>query len=136
MGGTPERPARPRSKKDIQARDAEARRYGLRNLVKVFVAQQSADREMRSGYARILVRILIVQLVAINLFVLLLGFGRRLGFHLDEWTARTLILAVFLEIAALVHAVAKYLFPRPSDRFLEIMERLHSERGQARRRRR
>lgn len=113
---------------EARAKEARDRSYSHRELVKAFVNQHVDDRAMRRRYAGILIAILIAQIVAINLLVLVLGFGRRLGFDLDPWTARAFVVTVFLEICAFVGVVARYLFTSSSEKILDVIDRFRAMR--------
>jgi len=121
----------PRSAADLAAKKAAAdRSFGHRSLVKAWKEQQDADRAMREVYARRLIWLLVGQVVGINAFFLLIGW-RVLGFTIEPWTARTFVVTAFLEVASLVLIVAKYLFPTPSDRALEVIGQLNASEARA-----
>jgi hypothetical protein len=61
---------------------------------------------MREQYANYLIVGMGIQALIVNVVLVLIGCG-RLSF--EPWTARTFIMAVFAEIAALVLLVVKYL---------------------------
>ena len=118
--------------KDHAARKAAAdRSFGHRSLVRAWKEQQDADRKMREVYARRLIWLLVGQVAGINAFFLLMGW-RVLGFVIEPWTARTFVVTAFLEVASLVLIVAKYLFPPPSDRALEMIGQLNTSEARAR----
>jgi hypothetical protein len=102
---------------ELTARD---RSYGHRSLVKAWKDQQEADRAMRGKYANILIKVLIGQVILINLFFAIIGF-KIWGFETDKWLAHNFILSSFLEICSLVLIVAKYLFPPATDKALDII---------------
>jgi len=89
----------------IQAIHNRSRYYRI--LLRAWEKQQDQDREMRRRYATWLMIAMAVQVLFIDVIYVLMGYG-KLTF--EPWTARTFILAVFAEIAALVLWVVKYLF--------------------------
>jgi hypothetical protein len=105
-------------------RTARDRSYGHRSLVKAWKDQQEADRALRGKYANILIKVLIGQVVLINLFFAIIGF-KVWGFETDKWLAHNFILTSFLEICSLVLIVAKYLFPPATDKALDVISGLN-----------
>ena len=83
------------------------RSHRLRTLVKAWKDQQTQDRKLREKYANWLMLALAIQAVIVNVAFVLLGVGLL---TVEPWTARTFIVAVFGEIAALVLLVVRYLF--------------------------
>jgi len=78
-----------------------------RAVLRAWEKQQEQDRKMRQRYAWWLMAAMGGQVLFINVMFVLLGCSVIL---VEPWTARTFILAVFAEIAALVLWVVKYLF--------------------------
>jgi hypothetical protein len=115
---------RPVTSKDVdvweKVRDVQDRSYRLRTIVRAWDRQQTQDRQMRERYATWLMIALAVQAGCINVVCILLGAG---VLHLEPWTARTFIMSVFAEIAALVLIVVKYLFTPTSDKILQLTGR-------------
>ena len=109
-----------------RAKEARDRSYSHRELVKAFVLQHADDRAMRRRYAGILLAILVAQLVAIDLLVIVMGFGARIGFDLDPWTARAFVITAFLEICAFVGVVARYLFTSSAEKILDVIDRFRA----------
>ena len=62
---------------------------------------------MRRNYATALLVGLGVQVVFIDVTYVMAGFG---PFMIEAWTAKTMIMAVFAEAAAMVFWIVKYLF--------------------------
>lgn len=74
---------------------------------------------MREKYARWLMAALAIQAVLVNLVFVLIGFSVM---TFEPWTARTFIMSVFGEIAALVLLVVKYLYTPSSDKILDYLD--------------
>jgi len=121
----------PRPPEEIAARD---RSFGLRSFVAAWKKQQEADRKMREKYASRLIGVLVVQVLLANLFFGLIGFAAW-GFRVEPWTAQTFLVTTFLEVSSLVLLVAKYLFPAPTDKALEVISGLNAGMARGRRRR-
>ena len=98
--------------------DIHDRSHWLRTIVDSWEQQQKQDREMRGRYAICLVVAMLVQAVVVNAAFFLIGFEKL---KVDQWTARTFILAVFGEIAAMVFFIVKYLFRPTGDKVLELV---------------
>lgn len=89
----------------MQAIEDLSRHYRI--LLRAWAKQQDQDREMRRKYATWLMLAMALQVVFIDVVYVLMGSG---VLTVEPWTARTFIMAVFAEIAALVLWVVKYLF--------------------------
>jgi len=100
--------------------DIFGRSYKLRTVISAWEQQQIQERSLRSYYARIIFGVLIAQVVAINVFFVLLG---RQCLSVEKWTANTFIFAVFAEIASMTLVVIRYLFPKPGND-LEVIARI------------
>ena len=87
------------------------RSHRLRTRVRAWKDQQAQDRQMRERYANLLIWGMGFQVLFVNVVVVLLGCKVLV---LEQWTAQTFIVSVFVEITALVFVVVKYLF-RGSD---------------------
>jgi len=98
------------------------RRVIVKAVIDAWKSQQEEDRKLRKGYATILVRTLIAQVVAINLAFFLLGFGLL---KVTDGTAKTFIIATFIQISALVLVVTKDLFPSGANHVLDLIDRLN-----------
>jgi len=99
----------------------------LTMVIEAWEKQQTQDRDLRKKYADWLMYGMGAQILVINVVFVLLGL-KVLAF--EQWTANTFIMAVFVEISALVLLVVKYLFPHTSDKVLELIDRLKRERTQ------
>lgn len=99
--------------------DIENERYRIRTVLSAWKQQQTQDRSMRRSYANWLMIAMGGQMVVINVIFVLIGCG-VLSF--EAWTAKTFIMAVFGEIAALVLLVVKYLFAKPDDTILKLID--------------
>lgn len=73
---------------------------------------------MREKYATYLILAMALQALVINVAFVLIGCG-ILTF--EPWTAKTFIVSVFAEIAAMVLIVVKYLFTPSSDKVLQYL---------------
>ncbi len=100
-------------------REIHDRSHQIRTIVSAWKEQQKQDRELRARYARWLMGAMAVQASLINVIFVLMGCG-LLSF--ESWTARTFIVSVFGEIAALVLMVVKYLFTPSSASILQFLE--------------
>ncbi len=101
-------------------KEIENETFRLRTVLAAWKTQQSQDRKMREKYARWRMVLMSAQMVVINIVFILIGCG-LLDF--EEWTANTFIMAVFSEIAALVVIIVKFLFTRPDDTLLNLIDR-------------
>ena len=136
QAGPPDAPVRRRRKfesKDeavskIQAKAARDHSFAHRKLIGAFLEQHAEDLAMRRRYAVLLIRILIAQVVVIHVLLILLGFGRHVGFDLDPWTARSFVIAVFAEICVFVGIVARYLFTPSVEKILDVLDRFRAMR--------
>lgn len=100
-------------------RQIEDRSHQVRTLVKAWKDQQTQDRKMRERYATCLIGAMGVQALVVNVVFVLMGCG---VLTFEAWTARTFIMSVFAEIAAMVLIVVKYLFTPSSDRVLQFLD--------------
>lgn len=100
-------------------REIQDRSHRVRAIVKAWKDQQAQDRKLREKYAHWLLVALAVQAALANLAFVLLGLGLLV---VEPWTARSFLLAVFAEIAALVLLVVKYLFTPPGDTILKYLD--------------
>lgn len=94
------------------------RSHWLRSIVHAWKTQQSQDRRMRRHYAIGLLIALAAQIVFVDVVYVLMGLG---VLRFDAWTARTFIMAVFAEVAAMVFFIVKYLFRASNDKILELV---------------
>lgn len=81
---------------------------------------QEADHRMRQRYGTIIIVALAIQLISINLYAWRLGKGLLPG--ADPITSRILIVSVFVEVAGLVLAIIRYLFPRTGNDLNALLE--------------
>lgn len=79
----------------------------IRDVINAWKGQAKEERNLRTKYANYLIWTLIAQAAIVNIVFLLIG-SRCLS--VDEWTARTFIMAVFAEIVGLVIVIVNYLF--------------------------
>ncbi len=116
-------PDRPISAEDVatygKLREIEDRSHRLRAIVKAWKDQQTQDRKLREKYAHLLMIAMAIQAVFINIAFLLIGFGLLV---VEPWTARTFMMAVFAEMAAMVLLVVKYLFTPSGDAILKYLD--------------
>lgn len=105
------------------------RKVIVKAVIDAWKSQQEEDRKLRKGYATILVRTLIGQVVAINLAFFFLGFGLL---KVTDGTAKTFIIATFVQISALVLVITKDLFPSGLSRVLDLIDRLNGSNPQPR----
>jgi hypothetical protein len=98
--------------------------HRLRTILSAWRSQQTQDRKLRERYAKWLIIALGGQSAAINIVFILIGCG-LLTF--EPWTAKTFIMAVFAEIAAMVFLVVRYLFTPSGDRILDLIDRNKEE---------
>jgi hypothetical protein len=100
-------------------REIQDRSHRIRSIVKAWKDQQTQDRKLREKYAHWLMIAMATQAILVNLAFILLGVG---VLTVEPWTARTFIMAVFGEIAALVLLVVKYLFTPSGDTILKYLD--------------
>jgi hypothetical protein len=99
-------------------RQIEDRSHQIRTIVRAWRDQQTQDRKMRDRYAIYLIVAMGIQALAVNVFFVLIGCG---AIAFEAWTARTFIMSVFAEIAAMVLIVVKYLFTPSSEAVLRFL---------------
>lgn len=99
-------------------RQIEDRSHQVRTIVKAWKDQQTQDRKMRERYANYLILALGLQSLVVNTIFVLIGCG---VLTFEPWTARTFIMSVFAEMAAMVLIVVKYLFTPSSDKVLQFL---------------
>ena len=107
-------------------RGIEERTKHHRTIIKVWKQQQDQDRQIREIYAKWLIGVMVVQVVAINIIFVLI---RLSVLEFEPWTANTFVMATFAEISALVLLVVKYLFPTSADRILDLIDRFKGRDG-------
>jgi len=110
-------------------RQIEDRSHQIRTIVRAWKDQQAQDRMMRERYANYLIVAMGVQALAVNVVFVLIGCG-LLTF--EPWTAKTFIMAVFAEIAAMVLIIVKYLFTPSSDKVLQFLDEKKRTTGKGR----
>ncbi len=106
----------------LQAIQDESHR--LRTVLAAWKNQQAQDRGLREKYATWLMIAMGAQIAVINVVYILMGCN---VLTFEPWTARTFIMAVFAEVAALVFVVVKYLFTPSGDKILYLIRRKRSE---------
>ncbi len=99
-------------------REIQDRSHQIRTVVKAWKDQQAQDRKMREQFATYLLVALGLQATIVNIVFILIGCG-VLSF--ESWTAKTFIMAVFAEIAAMVLIIVKYLFTPTTDTVLRFL---------------
>ena len=104
-----------------QLREIEDRSYQLRAVVGAWETQQTQERMLRRSYAGWLLLLLFLQVIVINIVFFLIGLKYLI---VEEWLAKTFIIAVFAEIAAMTLVVVRYLFPKGASDFRDILEKL------------
>jgi hypothetical protein len=110
-------------------RQIRDRSHQIRTIVKAWKDQQAQDRKMRERYATYLIVAMGLQAITINVVFVLMGCG---VLTFEAWTARTFILSVFAEIAAMVLIVVKYLFTPSSDKVLQFLGQKKAAPGKGR----
>lgn len=104
-----------------ELRAADDRSLKLRTILDAWQQQQNQDRDMRKTYGRWLLIALFVQMLLVNASFIMIGFKVM---SVDAWVAKTFIVAVFAELAAMIVIIVKYLFPDKSDAIVNILEKL------------
>lgn len=99
-------------------RQIEDRSHQVRTIVKAWKDQQAQDRKMRERYANYLIAAMGLQALVVNVIFVLIGCA---VLNFEPWTARTFIMSVFAEMAAMVLIVVKYLFTPSSDKVLQFL---------------
>jgi hypothetical protein len=96
------------------------RSHQIRTIVKAWKDQQTQDRKWRERYATYLMIAIGVQALIVNAVFVLIGLN---VLTFEAWTARTFIMSVFAEIAAMGLVVVKYLFTPLSDNVLLFLSK-------------
>lgn len=107
---------------EARIRSEEARKdKKLKEVLDAWSKQAKDERELRKSYAKLLLLALFFQTVLVNLAFFLIGFD---WLKMDEWTARTFIITVFSELAAMVFFIVRYLFAPQDKNILNLIEKL------------
>jgi hypothetical protein len=93
----------------------------LRTVLNAWETQQREERGLRRFYAKGLLGALFAQVLLINAAFFAIGLNYLV---IDKWVATTFIMAVFVEIIALVSVVNKYLFPKVGSEVLDLIEKM------------
>jgi hypothetical protein len=104
-----------------QLREIEDRSYKLRTIIGAWERQQGEERKLRRSYAGWLLFLLFLQVILVNAGFLLVGLKYLI---IEEWVAKTFIIAVLGEIAGMTLVVVRYLFPKGANNFPNIIEKL------------
>lgn len=113
---------------DINQIDDYERLESIRNrsqkiqiILTTWETQQTEERNLRKTYAKWLLIALFSQILLINTAFFLIGFG---FLEIEKWIATTFIIAVFIEISALLLVVVNYLFPKVGTELIKLIENL------------
>lgn len=101
--------------------DIRNRTRKLRTILNAWETQQREERGLRRFYAKGLLGALFAQVLLVNTAFFTIGLGYL---TIDKWVATTFIMAVFVEIVALVSVVNKYLFPKVGSEVLDLIEKM------------
>lgn len=116
-----EKVGKPVSREDVDTygrlKEIHDQSHRTRTIVGAWKKQQTEERAMRRTYATSLLIALGIQALLVNAIYVLVGC-KVLVF--DPWTARTFIMAVFAEIAAMVFWIVKYLFRQTGNEILQL----------------
>jgi hypothetical protein len=82
--------------------------------------------EDRRSYAKWLLRLVIVQVIVLNVILIFMGAGYL---HIPDDVFKTFAISVFAEVVALPLIVARGLFPTKSSPIEEIVQKLRSAHG-------
>lgn len=93
----------------------------LQIILNTWETQQKEERNLRKTYAKWLLIALFIQIIFINIAFFLIGFGFMI---IERWVATTFIVAVFLEISALLLVVVNYLFPKVGSELIKLLEKV------------
>ena len=104
-----------------QLREIEDKSYKLRTVIVAWERQQTEERRLRRCYAGWLLFLLYLQVIVVNTGFFLIGLKYLV---IEEWVAKTFIIAVFAEIAAITLVVVRYLFPKGANNLPNIIEKL------------
>lgn len=107
------------SDSSLRKQAADDKSNALQTVLDSWKDQAKEERGLRRTYAMWLIIALFAQTVAVNIAFFLIGWK---CLDVDEWTARTFIMAVFSELAAMVFFIVKYLFSRDEKIVAEIMQ--------------
>lgn len=100
--------------------NSKLQRQILSAVLSQWSANQKADHWMRKIYGTIIIGILGIQLVVVNVYIWRLGLG--LFPSADPITSRIVIVSVFVEVAGLVLAIIRYLFPQGGNDLNSILK--------------
>lgn len=92
---------------DLSQQSERDKSEALKNVVDAWTRQQDSERDMRKTYATWILIGLAVQAIFLDSAFLMIGFH---VLTIDEWTARTFIISVFVECLGLVWFIVRYLF--------------------------
>ena len=116
-------PDRPISAEDVatygKLREIEDRSHRLRAIVKAWRISKPKTANSVEKMFHLLMIAMAIQAVFINIAFLLIGFGLLV---VEPWTARTFMMAVFAEMAAIGCLVVKYLSPLPGDAIFKYLD--------------
>ncbi len=101
--------------------EAEGKIHKLLKVLSIWEKQQDQERALRRQFANALKWALFVQIACINLAFIGIALG---WLEVDEWVAKTFIIAVFGEVAAMTFTVVRYLFPDNHSSLLEMIKDL------------
>lgn len=104
-----------------QLLEIEDKSYQLRTAIGAWETQQTQERMLRRSYAGWLLVLLFLQVIVINVVFFLIGLEYLV---VEQWVAKTFIIAVFAEIAAMTLVVVRYLFPKGASNFPDILNQL------------
>lgn len=93
----------------------------LQIILNTWETQQTEERNLRKTYAKWLLIALFTQIILINAAFFFIGFGFM---TVEKWVATTFIVAVFLEISALLLVVVNYLFPKVGSELIKLLEKV------------
>lgn len=114
-------PLQPDVDEQIKQQAAEDRSEALRTVLQSWESEQQADRKLKKIYGGWLLFALFIQIIAINTAFFLIGFEKL---KVDEWTSRTFIVAVFIELGAMVRFIVKYLFGQREPHIFDLIKHL------------
>jgi hypothetical protein len=106
---------------DSYAQISQVERENARHaaILEAWKTQHGQEINLRERYAFFLLGLMAVQVLLVNIAFFLIGFGYM---TIDEWTARTFMMAVFAELAAMTFWIVKYLFPPATKSILELLK--------------
>lgn len=96
----------------IRVQEVSDRSHKLHEILEAWKYQRSEERKLRKLYAICFIIILTIQIIVLNVFFVLIGYGNLV---LTETQFNVFFISVFGEITAFVLIITRYLFRQETD---------------------